>query len=320
MDTEEIIKRLRNPRKYNTSQPAQPAVQTPQPETWTPVQPAPQKHKTENIVAAVIGVLFLITLVFWMMSKSRAENLTAALDPTQVQGLSQQDETFNPNTGVTYIEVQEGQDRNVAVSNLGSTLPIISRFNYKTMTEKNFEIIGAAPWALTTNFASNLNDPPLMAYLLGNEKMIQAFLTRPDVAPLLEDPQMLQAFCEDQKTLNDFFADNTVQAVLANPQMVRTLAGSRFMGYLLISKSLKYFRNHPQEAVQIINQNPHLAALRQNEGVVTAVKENPYLKSIADTLLALPQAQSQAAPAPKAATTSTAKKKTSTAKKRRAKK
>lgn len=82
---------------------------------------------------------------------------------------------FNPNTGVTYVQVQEGQDRNVAVSNLGSTLPIISRFNYKAFTPKNYEIIGAAPWALTTNFASNLTDPDLMRYLLSNDTMIQAF-------------------------------------------------------------------------------------------------------------------------------------------------
>ncbi|MBR4592447.1 MAG: hypothetical protein IKO35_04485, partial [Elusimicrobiaceae bacterium] len=195
------------------------------------------------------------------------------------------EEEFNPNSGVTYVQVQEGQDRNVAVSNLGSTLPIISRFNFETLTDKNYEVIGAAPWALTTNFSSNLSDPELMQYLLSNDKMIQAFLARPDVAPLLEDPQMLLAFTEDQSTMQAFFTDATVQAVLSDEKMVRAVAGSRFMSYLLISKAVKYFRDRPQEAAAIIRGNAYLESLRKNPNVQVAVRENPYLKTIASVLL-----------------------------------
>ena len=118
------------------------------------------------------------------------------------------------------------------VTELGSTLPIISRFNYQTMTDKNYEIIGAAPWALTTNFSSNISDPELMQYLLGKDPMISAFLDRDDVAPLLADPQMLEALTKDDAAMRDFFTNETVQAVLANPQMVRAVAGSRFMSHL----------------------------------------------------------------------------------------
>lgn len=314
MDTEEIIKRLKNPQQYRQSQPAEMrplGAETPGP--LMPVQRETKKASLEMVVAGATIVLFFITLGLWMMSKNRAENLTAALDPDQVKGLSLEAE-FNPHTGVTYIEVHEGQDRNVAVSNLGSTLPIISRFNFKTLTDKNYEVIGAAPWALTTNFESNISDPEVIAYLLANDTMIQAFLTRPDVEPLLEDPQLLRAFAEDEAALQNFFAESTVQAVLADTQMVRTVMGSRFMSHLLISKSAKYFRNHPQEAVQIINQSPSLSALRQNEGVVAAVKENPYLKNLANTLLAAPSkpvAAAQPKPAAKQTAKSSGKTKTS---------
>ena len=234
--------------------------------------------------AGVVG-LVLLTLLFWMVSKHRAENLTAALDPKQLQGLTFNQREFNPNTGVTYIQIQEGQDRNVAVSNLGSTLPIISRFNLKMLTDKNYEVIGAAPWALTTNFESNLSDPELMQYLLSNEKMIQAFLSRTDVEPLLADPQMLLAFTEDTTAMREFFEDDTVKAVLADEKMVRVVAGSRFMSHLLTSRAVKYFRDRPQEANAIIRNNPYLAQVQQNPAVQKAVKENPYLKSIAAALL-----------------------------------
>ena len=314
MKTEEIIKRLRNPQQYRQTQAANPqpdaAVSD---EKLSAVKTASNKTGLETIIGGAVIVLFFITIFFWVMSKHRAENLTAALDPDQVKGLSLNEAEFNPNTGVTYVEVREGQDRNVAVSNLGSTLPIISRFNFKTLTDKNYEVIGAAPWALTTNFDSNNSDPEIIAYLLANDVMIQAFITRPDVEPLLEDPQLLRAFVEDEKALEEFFTSDTVKNVLANPQMVRTVMGSRFASYLLISKSGKYWRNHAQEAAQIISQSPYLSALRDNAGVVTAVKENPYLKQHADILLAKPVSRAPAVAKPQ---TSAKKGKTKNSKKK----
>ena len=283
LKTDEIIKRLKNPQQYRKAQ-AQQKARGDMPPYPADKPVKPQSRKLEIVLSGAVFVLVLLTLFFLILSKNRAENLTAALDPAQLKGLIAQ-EDFNPNTQVTYVEIREGQNRNVSAANLGSTLPIISRFNYKTMTSKNYEVIGAAPWALTTNFASNLADAELIGYLLSNDTMIQAFITRPDVEPLLNDPQLLLALTEDQAGMEEFFGNETVQAVLADPQLVRTVAGSRFMSYLLISKAVKYYRDHPQEAAAIIQQHPQLAALRQNAGVVTAVKENPYLKKIADVLL-----------------------------------
>ena len=57
------------------------------------------------------------------------------------------------------------------------------------------------------------------------------------------------------------------------------------MSYLLISKSVKYYRDHPQEAVKLINSSPVLSALRKNPNVQQAVKENRYLQPIASQLL-----------------------------------
>ena len=297
MKNEELIERLKNPQKYRQTQPHVQQEKAP-----APAEPQPQAQAQEVtflsrlkgleiIVGGMVVVVFLATLMVLMISKNQAENVVTTLDPGQLQGLTQDDAVFNPHQGVKYVEVREGQDRSVAARELGSTLPIISRFNFQALTPKNYEIIGAAPWALTTNFQSNLSDPEIIGYLLANDTMINAFLNRDDVGPLLEDPQLLASFCEDARTLEEFFTQETVQAVLADPQLVRTVMGSRFMSYLLISKSGKYFREHVPEALAIINQNPYLSSLRQNEGVVTAVKENPYLKKIATQLLAQPAAQ-----------------------------
>lgn len=285
MKKEELMDLLRNPAKYHQKKQA---AQKPQGADKAQSAAATEKRTQDTLLLGVgIGVvaLVLITIVIILSAQKRADNLTAALDPNQVKGLAAANTEFNPNTGVTYVQLQEGQDRNVAVSNLGSTLPIISRFNFKAFTPKSYEIIGAAPWALTTNFSSNLADPDLMRYLLANDKMCKAFLARPDVAPLLEDPQLLLAFSEDPNAMSEFFDSETVKQVLASEPMVLAVANSRFMSYLLISKAVKYFRDRPQEAARIIASNPHLKALQGNPHIRKAVEQNTYLKPIATILL-----------------------------------
>ncbi len=306
MKTEEIIDRLRNPQKYNkvtvakqTKEQAAQVVRT-------------QNHTFLNMlgIGITVGVLGIAAIV-WLVTlnaKNRAEDLSAALDPKAVQGLVSNTD-FNPNQGVTYVQIYEGQDRNVAVDELGTTLPIINRFNYQAITPKNYGIIGMAPWALTENFAANLNDTDLLHYLLNRKEVGEAFISRSDVAPLLADPQLLAAFAQDNDKLNEFFGSDVVKQVLANPDLVRKIGGSRFMSYLLTSKAVKYYRDHPQEAVKVINASPALRALRQNPGVRQAVVSNSYLKGIASQLLG---------PAPRAyAPVKKATPKTSTKKKRK---
>lgn len=305
MKTEEIIDRLRNPQKYNKA-----AVAKEKKEQAAAVVRT-QNHTFLNmlalgIAAGVLGIAAIVWLVT-LHAKNRAENLTAALDPKAVQGLASNAE-FNPNKTVTYVQIYEGQDRNVAVDELGTTLPIINRFNYQSITPKNYGIIGMAPWALTENFAANIQDADLLHYLLNRKEVGEAFITRRDVAPLLEDPQLLAAFTQDSVKLNEFFESDVVKQVLSNPDLVRKIGGSRFMSYLLTSKAVKYYRDHPQEAVKVINASAQLSALRQNPGVRQAVTSNYYLKSIAPQLLG-PSPRTYA-PAAQTASKTTSKKKT----------
>ena len=284
MKTEEIIDRLRNPRKYNkklTSSPKQTAQET-------PGSSATSSTDSINMLAILIAVCVLVVAgIVWLVmlnAKSRAEDISSGLDPKMVQGLSANTD-FNPSTGVTYVQINAGQDRNVTVDELGTTLPIINRYNYQSITPKNYGIIGMAPWALTENFAANLNDPDLIAYLLNRKEVAEAFIARNDVAPLLADPQLLAAFAQDNDKLTEFFESDVVKQVLANPTMVRKIGGSRLMSHLLISKAVKFYRDHPAEAAKLIVSSPVLNALRQNAGVRQAVQENNYLKKIATQIL-----------------------------------
>jgi len=290
MKTEDIIKKLR------TTQVARSEKQEKKAE-GVAKHAGEEKEKIDFLflmIGLAVLVILCITALWAMWANRRATDLTPSLDPAHVRGLKIEEE-FNPAKVATVINVREGQDRSVGGTSLGSTLPIISRFNHKSFTERMFETIGSAPWALTENFSSNISDPGIMRYLLSSDALAKAFKARPDVAPLLEDPQLLAAFAQDINGTKDFFESDTVKKIFANEQMVRAVAGSRFMSHLLVSPSLVYFRRNPREAVAIIEQNPYLSELRQNPGVQTAVRENPYLKTLADTLLGSTSAAAQAA-------------------------
>ena len=282
MKMEEIIDRLRNPKKYSKIAVAK------QKKEQVAQAVRIQKHSFLNTVAlfVALGVLVLAGTV-WLITlhaKNRAEDLSSALDPKNVQGLSSNAD-FDPSKNITFVQIHEGQDRNVVVEELGTTLPIISRFNFQSITPKNYGIIGMAPWALTENFTANIQDPDLLRYLLDRKEVGEAFIARNDVAPLLADPQLLAALAQDTEKLTEFFENDLLKQILANPTLVRKIGSSRFMSYLLTSKAVKYYRDHPQEAAKIIAANPALNNLRQNSAVRQAVTENTYLKGIASELL-----------------------------------
>ncbi len=240
--------------------------------------------KRAAIIAGVVTALVLVSLLFIFSAQKRAENITASLDPSVLKGLVV-DRTFNPSSGPRYVQVGEGQDRNVTVVESGSTLPVISRYNYRALTPNNYKVIGAAPWALSINVSSNAEDPELLRYLFNRAEVTEAFLARPDVAPLLADPAALARLAQDPKAVADFLADETVQKVLASPQLLQALAGSRLFSSLLISKAVKYYRDNPAQAARLINSNAALAALKRNPAVRQEVAQNNYLKNISATLL-----------------------------------
>lgn len=283
MDKDKLMAMLRNPKKFQKN--AAPKTAEPQTDKRAKTAAKAASDRMTALIGGTVTALVLVSLLFIFSAQKRADNITSSLDPSVLKGLVV-DRTFNPSTGVRYVQVSEGQDRSVSqVAQYGSVLPVISRYNYRALTPKQYEIIGAAPWALSINVASNAEDPELLRYLFNQEKVVQAFLARPDVAPLLDDPAALAKAAQDPQKLNAFFADETVQSVLASPQLLNALAGSRLFSYLLISKAVKYYRDRPEEAAKLLASSPALAGLKKNAAVRKEVTENTYLKNIAATLL-----------------------------------
>ena len=283
MNQEELMERLRNPKKFQQQRQAQ-TVQEMVPQQVAHAAKQKDQNRTLMVVGGTVFGLVLLSLLFILSSQNKAENVSRALDPNALKGLVV-DRTFSPKTERRYVQISEGQDRNVTVTQSGSTLPVISRYNFRALTPNNYKVIGAAPWALSINVSSNIEDAELLRYLFNQQDVIDSFLARGDVAPRLSDEKALAQLAADETALQTFFAEETVQRVLASEKALSALAGSRLFAYLLVSKAAKYYRDNPAQAAKLIQASPTLNALKQNPHVRKAVQENTYLKNIAATLL-----------------------------------
>lgn len=272
MDKDKLIALLRNPKKNR------------QMSAERPLPCDNESNRTVLLVTGLVLILILMSLLFIFSAKYKAENIPSFIDDKVLKGLIV-DRTFSPYKDKRYVQVSEGVERNVKVKELGSTLPVISRHNFRALNKESYEIIGTAPWALSVNIESNAEDPDLLRYLFSQDDMIQAFLKRRDVAPLLEDYTALEKMAENETALQKFFNQNAAKQILASDELLKTFANSRFMAYLLVSQSAKHYRDNPKAAAELIRKSPTLSALKQNPAVRKAISENDYLKNIAPTLL-----------------------------------
>lgn len=285
MEKERLMALLRNPQKFQKKEQRKQQAAKVKQERAEKAAAKAASERTMLIVASVVSVMVVFSLVFVLAAQKRVQNLPASLDPSVLKGLMVE-KTFNPNEEVRYVQISEGAERNVTnVAGFGSTLPVISRFNYKNLPPSSLKVIGAAPYALTINVQSNISDPDLLHYLFNKQDVIDEFLKRSDVAPLIADPKALAAAVANNKRMEEFFADETVQKVLSDPKLLHALASSRLFSYLIISKAVKYYRDNPALASQLIQASPVLSSLKKNPHVRKEIAENTYLKKISVELL-----------------------------------
>jgi len=272
MDKDKLMELLRNPKKHQ------------QKRSKSRREGLPPARSSRSAPFVLMGVLFLIciSLLFIFAEKRKAENIPDFMDKNVLKGLMV-DRVFSPQPRRVYIQISEGADRTLPDN--GATLPVISLYNLDSFSGSNYELIGKAPWALSINIVSNAKEPRVVFHLLNQDKMIGAYLARPEIAAVLNDPAALAELAKDEEALQTFFAQEAAQKVLASEDLMKAYSTSRFFSYLLISKAVKYYRDNPQEAAQLIRNSPTLSSLKRNPFVRQAVSENRYLKNIASTLL-----------------------------------
>lgn len=252
------------------------------------------------IVLIALAAAYPVSLMI-----KKANNMEDALDPKELAALQ-----VNVDISDTYEDIASGPavtrtaSRRVANRDVDTELLIPVRDNLKSFGEKDFNLVGRAPWALLTTVSANVDDVAVVKYIFSNPVVVNAFIERADVKPLITDPAKLLDAIKNEYLLSTFLNYDGVQAGLGNPKIVEAIATSRLMDTILQMQSAQYFIKNPRTAANFINQSPSLTALKANAALVAAVRNHPATKAVAPIWLAgaPQQAQATAKPAAKKTT------------------
>ncbi|MGB2578271.1 hypothetical protein AAIR98_000190 [Elusimicrobium simillimum] len=235
-----------------------------------------------------IGILLLFLLIALPVSYAvkKAKNIDSAIDPVIIEGLKVNVDVRKPSSGgvITGDIIGSGL-RGVEYVDTGSAIVIPVRSNINTFVEKDFKLIGTAPWALLNTVHTNLDDAAVIRFVFNTVAVNDAFMARKDVNALLQDPKALYAVALDEAALQKFFNYTAVKAALANPKVVETIAASRIMDSVLRSPAVQYFIKNPKSTAATINKSPTLSALKNNPAIANALKTNKHTKNVASIIL-----------------------------------
>lgn len=229
-----------------------------------------------------MAVLLMLPMAYYV---KKARNIDGALDPKIIEDLKSDVVVVDSRRNLFSSEIVLEGSRSVAYENVGASIVTPARYNIKTFSDKDFKILGEAPWGLLNTVHSNLDDPMLVKYVFNNKIVNDSFMDRKDVAKIISDPKELYRIAQSEEELSKFFNYAAVKAALGNQKIVETIGASRIMDSVLRAPAAQYFIKNPKSSAQLINKSPTLSALKKNPGIVNAVKANRNTKDIASTIL-----------------------------------
>ncbi|HUT85883.1 MAG TPA: hypothetical protein VMW66_03495 [Elusimicrobiales bacterium] len=151
----------------------------------------------------------------------------------------------------------------------------------KRELEKKFRIIGSTPGKLLESVEYAFKNPSAIKALFNNEIVIEEFLKRETVKPLLADVEKLKDFLINDPKTGEFFDNLMVSKIINNQEILLAIAESKFIDKILKSPAIKKLINSPQLRREITEANPRLGLLTANYNLLNALKANPNTEHIA---------------------------------------
>ena len=241
-----------------------------------------ESKQTKIIIIFIIVLLALVAAWPVSLLMRKANHLETGVSPQELQVnvnlQAPQDNNYVP-------AAMRGPTRGVSYNDADTELIIPVRANLKTFGPKDFNLVGRAPWALLTTVARNSKDIPMIRYIFSHPTVVQAFLSRPDVAPLVSDPNALYKAAQNEYRLSVFFNYDAVKTVLSDPAAIDAIAKSALMANILNGNAAQYFIKNPKAAAAVINKSPTLTALKHNPAIANAVRNHQATRNIAGIIL-----------------------------------
>ncbi|MDR0291584.1 MAG: hypothetical protein LBI01_02175 [Elusimicrobium sp.] len=234
----------------------------------------------------LVAFLALLLAIPASYAVKKAKNIDTSIPPDVLAGLGANVPVSHDRQGQSgSIEILTPGTRSTMYENAGSALLVPVRANISTFAEKDFQLVGEAPWTLLNTVAANINDPEIIRYVFNNKTVVNAFINRPDIQKLLGDSKALYNTASDESALAVFFGYANMRAALNNPKVIDIVANSMLMDAVLQTPSAQYFIKNPKTGNDVINKSPILTALKKDANISAALKKHPRTSAAAPTLL-----------------------------------
>jgi hypothetical protein len=243
-------------------------------------QPEAEKPKLPPwvvwIILAPVYLGILILLFFWInkMSTPKIE-LTpdqegAFIAPVRIRQISPEDQKKSKEVEERVKKALEQDPRQK-----------MTERRKKRQAERNFRIIGSTPGKLLETVEYAHKNPPAIKAVFDNDIVINSFLKRETVEPLLSDFDKLKEFLISSPKVGEFLNNPTVTKAINNPNVLKAVSESRLMSKILTSASVEKLINSPKDRQEIIDKNTRLGLLTANFNLLQELKVNPHTSHIA---------------------------------------
>jgi len=139
----------------------------------------------------------------------------------------------------------------------------------------NLRTLGYKKGLLSDFIGANLRNPSLIVKIFNNSLVVNAFMGRPAIKPLLNNPAALKQYLSQSPEVLGFLEHPVVQQVFNNSNLMNALAGTKLANAIMDSPSAQHMVKHPEEITSLIIANPQSAALALNPNVLGVLASNP---------------------------------------------
>jgi hypothetical protein len=145
---------------------------------------------------------------------------------------------------------------------------------------KKYEIIGRTKGLLLNLAKSNSSTPERIKSTFDNETVINAYIGREGVKPILNDAANLERFFSNPKNTREIFDDVTVTSMLQDRNFVKVFASTKMVEAVLAEPALQALLSNPSKIRDILIKNPNLLRVYKYNAVQDAIKANPQTSNI----------------------------------------
>lgn len=242
-----------------------------------------KKNSNTMFIIIITAVMFMAVVPVYILSK-KVDNINNVVTP-EIAGRFKTDKELDIPAAQSGV-LRQGNRVGAGFVNTGAEIIFPSRQNMHTFGDRDFHLLGAAPWGLLLTVEMHAQDADMVRYVFNQPAVSDGFMERADIKNLLGTPEVFYVALKNEPAVSRFLNNEAMLAALEEPKVIEAVAKSRLMYNILNTPAVQYFIKNPNSLRdEVINKSPSISALKKNPAIVKAVRENKQTGPIASIIL-----------------------------------